>query len=98
LKKWVPRKRCLKLGVRPSADDVDRDAGGVGADDGGWRARLLDARHQRLLGAGALDDHLDDPVALLDGGVEVIFQVADADQVGRALGEEVGGLALTMRS
>jgi hypothetical protein len=88
------QEALLETGRAPLADDVDRNAGGVAADDGAGGRNALDAFHQRLFGAGALHDHLDHPVALLDGAVEVIFQVADADQGGGAFGKEIGRIGL----
>src|SRR5690606_15472300 len=78
----------------PLGDDVDRDARGVAADNGIRAGDLFDALHELLLRLRALDDHFDDPVAGADGSVEVIFQVADGDEAGRAPREEVGGLGL----
>ncbi len=84
----------LEVGRASLADDMDGNARGVAADDGVGAGDLFDPFHERLFGPRLLDDHLDNPVALGDGGVEVIFQVAHADEAGCALGEEVGRVRL----
>ena len=84
----------LELRRAPLGDDIDRDAGGVAADDGIRAGDLLDALHELLLRLRALHDYLDHPVAATDRGVEVILEVAHGDEAGGALREKVGRLGL----
>ena len=67
----------------------DGDARGVCGDNGLGLTDGLKARHQRLLGAKLLDNHLNDPVAVGQLG-EIILGVAERDQAGAPLVVEVG--------
>ncbi len=55
-------------------------------------ATFFDARHQLLFGLRLFDNDFDDPVALADCFVKIIFQVAGFDQPGDVAAEEIGGL------
>ena len=75
------------------ADEAQRDARGVGADDGVGLAHLLDAGHELLLGLQFLDNGLDDPVGLAHP-VEVVLHVAGGDEGQTVFAEQGRGLAL----
>ena len=72
----------MKLSPRPSADDVDRNAGRVGADDGVGRRCGFDTFHQRLFrpGRSTITSMIQSLSA--HGLFEIIFQIPQRDQVG----------------
>ncbi|VTR68538.1 hypothetical protein DESC_710035 [Desulfosarcina cetonica] len=59
---------------------LQRNAGGIGGDDGTGLADRFDAFEQVLLDLQVFDDHLDDPVAF-GQFIEIVLQVADADAI-----------------
>ena len=90
----VRNEEILAEIVRAALDHPgDRQAGGVRRDDGAGAADLLDAGEYLLLDVQALDDDLDDPVALGET-TPVVLEVADLDQWQEALGVDRRGLRL----
>ena len=82
----------------PRADDVDGDAGCVGADDCIGRRDGLQFRHQLLFGTGPLDDGLDNPVALRDCRLQIVLYVAQVISPARSRLKRLAGRACVMRS
>jgi len=68
----------------------ERDAAGVGGDDGVFFARRFDFAPEVALQVEVLDDGFDDPVALADQ-VQVVFEVAGQDEGGPVGAEEAAG-------
>jgi hypothetical protein len=66
LKKCVPRKCCGIRWEKPSAIWLQRDAAGVGGDDGVGFAELLHFAPETALDFQILGDGFDDPVAVGD--------------------------------
>ncbi len=88
-----PQEALLEVLRTTLGDAAQRDAGGVGGDDGGLLGDLLDARHEPLLRLQLLDDRLEDPVRLRDPA-EVVVEVAEAYPLGDGLAHEVRRLGL----
>ena len=73
-----PHEATGEIITETFGDVVNRDAGGVGADDGVRLGDFGDLRHQILFDVETFDDDFDNPVGIGDF-VEVVFDVADAD-------------------
>jgi hypothetical protein len=72
---------------------MDRNAAGVGGDQGAGRAVLLHVGVHLLLDVKAFDHHFNDPITVLDLR-EVVVEVASADALGEALVVDGRGVAL----
>ena len=87
---------AAELGRESFGDFGERDAAGVGGDDGVGAARGFDFAPEVALGVEVFDDGFDDPVAFGDQ-VEVVFEVAGQDEGGLVVGEEAAGALLEWR-
>ena len=79
----------MKSAVQLGGDLVDRNAGGVGADDAAGLAHGIQPRHQRLFRREAFDDDLDDPVAVSQQ-LKIVLGIADRNQFGAIGAGQVG--------
>ena len=78
LKKCVPAQCALEVGGSVFGNLANRQAGGVGGDDGAGAAVGGHAFEQALLDLEIFGDDFDDPVGLGAPG-EIVFEVADGD-------------------
>ena len=62
-------------------DQVNRQSGGIGGDDGSGLAELGHAREQAALDLEIFGDHFDDPVGVF-AARQVVFEIADGDFIG----------------
>ena len=81
----------LKLFGQAFGDEMDREAAGVGGDDGAGLAELGDARKELALDFEIFRDDFDDPIGF-GNAREIIFEIADGDFFGER-GREKGGRA-----
>jgi hypothetical protein len=81
LKKVRAEKMLLEFAAQPLTHALQGNTGGVRGDDGTRLSHRFDPFEQVLFDLQVLDHHFHNPVAIRQL-IEIVFQIADAYQVG----------------